>query len=445
MRVTINVKSHRGGNLMFSDFIKHYNIIRSILRDVFLYGCFSREGLEEKRKLSSRKISYEIRRIQQYIESEFIKIDRDGRNKLLALTYDSIRNTENFLVKTYMTKSFTRSDLILYFNLLMTLNAQDTPYCFKDIEEDLIDEGILSYDNISSKTIERKLDEMCKSLGVLKCETVKRTRYYSVSEDILKEIDDTELTKLITAVSLFKNILFPVTAGYYCEQSLRDYANYERGIEVDSRDDFQYKNLHFHPVIEEQILLQLLKAIQERRWVTLDYNLPQSRRNNNTKEPVRPFKIRYDINCGRFYLVSYDKNNRCVVSRLDRIEEVEVNKNTYDTANLREIYNRDMKYSWSTVQLGSGKKPEKIKLEITIEEPKENYIIARIKSEVKEGCSIEKVGEGLYHLSMIVNDSLEMVPWIRSYSGYIKVIQGRALIKRIAEDWKEMLENYGTL
>lgn len=92
---------------MFDDFIKHYNIIRSILRDVFLYGCFSREGLGEKRKLSSRKVSYEIRRIQQYVESEFIKTDRDGRNKLLSLTYDSIRNTGNFLVKTYMTKSFT--------------------------------------------------------------------------------------------------------------------------------------------------------------------------------------------------------------------------------------------------------------------------------------------------------------------------------------------------
>jgi len=29
---------------MFSDFIKHYNIIRDILRDCFLYGCFSRDG-----------------------------------------------------------------------------------------------------------------------------------------------------------------------------------------------------------------------------------------------------------------------------------------------------------------------------------------------------------------------------------------------------------------
>jgi hypothetical protein len=46
---------------------------------------------------------------------------------------------------------------------------------------------------------------------------------------------------------------------------------------------------------------------------------------------------------------------------------------------------------------------------------------------------------------MVVNDSYEMVPWIRSYSGYIKVIQGRGIINKLTEDWKEMLENYGAL
>ncbi len=41
---------------MFPDFIKHYDMIRSILRDVFLYGCFSKSDLENKNNNSSRKI-----------------------------------------------------------------------------------------------------------------------------------------------------------------------------------------------------------------------------------------------------------------------------------------------------------------------------------------------------------------------------------------------------
>jgi predicted DNA-binding transcriptional regulator YafY len=427
---------------MFNEFIKHYNIIRTILRDVFLYGCFSREGLEGKSKLSSRKISYEIRRIQQYVESEFIKTDRDGRNKLLALTYDSIRNTENFLVKTYMTKSFTQSDLILYFNLLMAINSKVEPCSFREIEEYLIGEGLICYDNISSKTVDRKLEEMCGSLGILCCGTVKRTRYYNIAEDILEGLDNKEITELITAVALFKNILLPITAGYYLELTLKDYAKYERDMDLELKDAFQYKNLHFHPVIEEEVLWQLLEAIQERRLVRLDYNLPKSSEKENKKEFLKPYKIRYDISCGRFYLVSYDKENRCVISRLDRIENIEVSKHTYEIDKLKEHYQHDLKHSWSSVPLAIGNKPEQIKLEVTINEPKENYIIERIKSEVPEAV-LEKIEEGCYHLNITVNDSLEMVPWIRSYSGYIKVIQGRALIKRIAEDWKETLENYG--
>ena len=76
---------------MFSDFIKHYDNIRVILRSIFLYGCFSLEGLEEKTTLSTRKISYELRRIRQYIEKDFIKTDMDGRNKLLNLSYDQFQ------------------------------------------------------------------------------------------------------------------------------------------------------------------------------------------------------------------------------------------------------------------------------------------------------------------------------------------------------------------
>lgn len=429
---------------MFSDFIKHYNIIRAILRDVFLYGCFSREGLEGKRKLSSRKISYEMRRIQQYVETEFIRTDRDGRNKLLALTYDSIRNTENFLVKTYMTKSFTKSDLILYFNLLMFLNTEDKFCSFREIEEGLIGQEAISYDNISSKTVERKLDEMCSKLGILRCEAIKRTKYYTVAEDIFKELDNKEIDELITAVALFKNLLFPVTAGYYCEQSLMDYASYERNMNLEVKDCFQYKNLHFHPVIEEHILWELLKAIHERKYIKLKYNSSKVIYKEKPQELLRPYKIRYDINCGRFYLVSFEKQNRCVVSRLDRIEDVEICSETYKEDKFEGLYERNFKHSWSSVNLIKGKKPENVKLEITISEPKENYIIDRIRSEVQQ-CTISKIREGCYHLDMVVNDSFEMVPWIRSYSGYIRVIQGRGIINKIAEDWKEILENYGAL
>ncbi|HEX9058872.1 MAG TPA: WYL domain-containing protein [Clostridia bacterium] len=429
---------------MFSDFIKHYNIIRDILRDCFLYGCFSRDGLENKRNVSSRKVSYEMRRIQQYVEDKYIKADRDGRYKLLSLTYDFIRHTENFLVSTYMTKSFTRSELILTFSILMYLNFKGRSCSFAEIEEGLIDEGIISYDKISSKTIERKLSKMCDSLGILSCNSVKRTKYYFISEDNLKSLEDSELKELYMAVNLYKNIIFPVVSGYFCESTLRDYITYERDIKTDIKDYFNYRHVHYHPVIEEDILWDILNAIHTRKKIVLTYKLPQGVNPDAPVENIRPFKVRYDLRHGRFYLISFNDVNYCIVSRLDRIENIKILDETFNREDLESYYQNQMSYSWSSVSLGGKEKPEKVKLEIIIEEPKESFIIDKIKNEAPNGI-MEKVCEGCYHFTMMVNDSGEMVPWVRSYSGYIKVIEGETLAKRLIEDWKETLKAYGAL
>lgn len=160
---------------MFSDFIKHYDNIRVILRSIFLYGYFSLEGLEEKTTLSTRKISYELRRIRQYIEKDFIKTDMDGRNKLLNLSYDPITNNKNFLVSTYYNKSFTKTSLLLYFYILLVVD--ENKKSLNDIENNL--SSYWSIDDISSKTIERKLKEMLKDTT---CREL-------LGEDLAKKLD----------------------------------------------------------------------------------------------------------------------------------------------------------------------------------------------------------------------------------------------------------------
>ncbi len=187
---------------MFPDFIKHYDMIRSILRDVFLYGCFSKSDLENKNNNSSRKISYEMRRIRQYIESDFIRVDKYGKNKLLNLSYDSITNTKNFLVNTYLSKSFTKTDIRLYYYLLLTLNYINKPMTFSEIEDILIKEGLIDYDEISSKTIERKLNEMCNSMDIINFRKRGRAKEYFIPDDILKELTNKEVEKLFYIVDL---------------------------------------------------------------------------------------------------------------------------------------------------------------------------------------------------------------------------------------------------
>jgi hypothetical protein len=427
---------------MFNDFIKHYNIIRDILRDCFLYGFFSRDGLENKRNVSSRKISYEMRRIQQYVEDKYIKADKDGRYKLLSLTYDFMRHSDNFLVNTYMTKSFTRTDLLTYFFILLYLQVQKSPCSISTIENGLAQGGHISFDKISGKTIERKLLEMCGDIGVLTCEVVKRTKYYSIAPDVLRTLDNNELKELQRAVSLYKNLIFPITAGYFLEQTLKDYINYERKIHSEDINFFNYRHVHFHPVIEEQVLWEVLNAIHSRNKIKLIYHLPQNYGNSPNNIVLCPYKIRYDVRHGRFYLISFNDNCRCIVSRLDRVESVEVLKETFKREDYDDEYYRQMCCSWSSMSLDMGKEPENIKLEVIIDEQTEGYIIEKIMSEAPNG-DLKKIEDGRYHISMQVNDSGEIVPWIRGYAGYVRVLESTELSKRLENDWKEMLLAYG--
>ncbi len=428
---------------MFHDFIKHYNIIRDILRDCFLYGCFSRDGLESKQKVSARKVSYEMRRIQQYVEDKYIRPDKDGRYKLLSLTYDFLRHTENFLVSTYMTRSFTRTDLLTYFSLLLYIQARGEACTLNEIQDGLTQAGLLSFDRISSKTIERKLAEMAVDIGVLTCETRKRTKYYSAAPDILAGLTKEERRELSIAVSLYKNLIFPVTAGYYCEGTIRDYARYEEHTEGEAVNVFNYRHVHFHPVIEEQVLWELLGAIHQGRKIKLNYRTPKSRERNDLTG-LCPYKIRYDVRHGRFYLISFDYNSKCRASRLDRIEEVELLEEQFQRSDYEEAYHKQMCHSWSSVPLDTGKEPEIVKLEVRIDEPGQSYIIDKIMNEAP-GAELTQIEKGCYHISFPVNDSGELIPWIRGYAGYVRVLESPQLARRLLRDWKEMLNTYGVI
>lgn len=426
---------------MFSDFIKHYNNIRWILRDVFLYGCFSREALGDKTSLSSRKISYEMRRIQQYLEKDLIKVDKDGRNKLLNLSYDSLSNPSNFLVNTYYNKSFTKIDLVLYFYILLILNSKKKALSLSDIEDILVKETSFNPDSISSKTIERKLKEMESELGLLKMSKTGRVKNYEVYDDILKNLSNKELEHLFYIVNLYKNIAFPVVAGHYFEETLKNYIKFERDIEIDFKEAFQYKNLHFHPVVEEEILWELVTAINEKK--SINYDSISRRRNTQKQGNLIPYKIRYDVKYGRFYIVAFTKGKKCVNARLDRVYNLKTVREEVEDTNLDVLYDKCMGNSWSAVHLNGDSSCEKVEFSVVIDKKEELYIVEKIKSELKN-YTVD-IREGVYEFTTLVNDPYEMCPWIREYSSYIVIKSPIQLKRKIKKDWKEMLKLYGVI
>ncbi|WP_294378351.1 YafY family protein [uncultured Clostridium sp.] len=432
---------------MFPDFIKHYDIIRSILRDVFLYGCFSKSELENKNKNSSRKISYEMRRIRQYIKDDFVRVDRNGKNKLLNLSCDSISNTKNFLVRTYLSKSFTRSDIILYYYILLVLNKNDKPMSFSEIEDELVNEGLINYDEISSKTIERKLNEMCSVMEIVSCQKKGRSKEYFIPNDILSEFNDEEIEKLSQVAELYKNIIFPHISGHYFCDTLKDYMKFERNLNIEEKDSFQYEYLHFHPVIDEELILKVMRAIYGRNKIIMKsgnnsrYNR-YSRRSK--KSHFKPVKLRYDVECGRFYVFGFYEDDKCVAVRLDRTDDIEILKSTFDYDLYLDKYKISMRNSFSSVPINNNNPCIKVRFELIINDDNERYLIDKIRGELGK-CIFESISENRFTIEKEVNDCVEMVPWIRKYGENIKVLEPASLKKRLKKDWKDMLSNYGVI
>ena len=355
-----------------------------------------------------------MRRIRQYIENDFIKIDRDGKNKLLSLSYDDISNTKNFLVNTYLSKSFTKLDIILYYYLLLVLNYKDEPMTFSEIENELVNNELIDYENISSKTIERKLNEMSNSMEMVSFKKRGRVKEYYICEDILKELNNQEVEKLYYIIDLYKNIIFPNVSGHYFYDTLKDYMEFERNIIPKDKDRFQYKNLHFHPIIEEELILKIMRAIENRNEIILKSDSKVTRAKKYDNEIVKPFKLRYDIECGRFYVFSFTNKGRCVSARIDRKDDVEVLKTKFNYDEYKEKYKSSMEKSFSSVPRNNNAPYEEVEFKVKINSLQNYYIVEKIKGELGE-CTFKKRNDFEYLLKKEVNDSWEMIPWIRKY------------------------------
>ena len=81
--------------------IRDYNDIRRILRDIYIFGCYSREDFIN-RGISGRKYDNEQRRINAYLPDGFIKKRRENGRVLYYCSYDLNKGDGKYLAENYL-------------------------------------------------------------------------------------------------------------------------------------------------------------------------------------------------------------------------------------------------------------------------------------------------------------------------------------------------------
>lgn len=412
--------------------IRDYENIRHILRDMYLYGCFSREDFVDM-GISGRKYDNEQRRINAYLPKGFIRKRREGRKVLQYCSYNPFDCPENYLAETWRNKSFTMLDIMAYFYILQILGNGEEKTLTELLEEipEINSENVFTKDNLRVKLEEMQEQELIQS------RREGRNVWYSLKEDIWRDFTEAELRDLYVYLEFLKNVLpFPMPF-YFLQKKLRLYMECERKKEAEPADQFLFRHSHLSHALDGEIVLDLLRAIRQKRYVTVKM------RYGDVKLRVIPMKIIHDSTYDRQYLLCREVSKKRIRDiRLDKLTAVELEEAVpEDELEAAAQCKKAEQECWCTS--GANNDAVEVMICFCFDEEREGFVLDRVRRE-GHGGELTREAPGRYLYRIMVRDPIEMIPWIRSFGERAQVIaSGEYRIEeRIAEDWRKAVKKY---
>lgn len=416
--------------------IRDYENIRQLLRDIYIYGCFSRDDYIVKKGISGRKYDNEQRRINAYLPDNFISKRRVGKKVIQYCHYDVGDKFGNYLVETYRNKSFTMLDIMSYFFVMQILSDEKERTLPEILDEipSTNDEVEFTKDNLRVK-----LEELVDN-GFLKTRKEGRKTLYGISDDVWEKLSTEELTELNVYLDFLRNTS-PVDVPYYfLQRKLKLYLCVDRSVEISDTDIFKFRQNHLFNSLDNDVILLSLQAICQRKVVLIEML------DGRIIEEVLPVKVIHDSTYGRQYFVYINKNYQNVsLARIDAIKNIrflcEMSEEELEIVSEKRTSYDD---SWCTSRRKDGH--QEIVIHFMFNEEEETFILNRIKRE-GHGGTVTRLNANLYEYRKTINDPNEMIPWIRSFGERAKVISsGYAKTEeKITEDLERAVSKYESI
>lgn len=380
----------------FSELIKSFSKSREYVRDFFVYGFKTRD---EFAGWSGRTYDNERRRLESWLAG-YVRQDYTEKGKNIYLSIDSNLLDTNPLYRVWKAKSFTDNDIMLHFYIL------DYLLCENKKTADEITDGILEKYGVffDAQTVRRKCNEYAGE-GILLKTKDGREVLYSLNASPRGLF--AEAPMLAEAVKFYQ-LCAPIgILGNTVMENL--------GFE---NDVFRVKHSFFVHTLEDEALLDILRAMHDERAVLL--KLKSSKNDSLQEQGGVPLKIFISTRTGRRYVCLYiTEKKKFTCFRLDAVKEVKPQEKYPDYKDIREGLDRNKERAWGvSFQNESRTRTERVKLTVHINEKTEEHIINRFKREGKGGV-LSRVAPDTFTYETEVFDANEMLPWIRSFIGRI--------------------------
>ncbi len=405
----------------FHELIKSFPKTREYVRDFFVYGFKTRNEFKNK---SPRTYDNERRRLESWL-SPFVHKDHLSNGANISLAIDSNLLDTNPLFRVWKTKSFTDNDIVLHF-FILDLLQDGVKMTAEEITDDLLTEYEAFFD---IQTVRRKCNAYQKE-GLLQKQRKGKTVVYSLDTSLAQWLKSNET--ILDALAFFQ---LAGNLGMIGNQ-LTDQFDYQN-------QTFRVKHSFFVHTLEDEILLDLLNIIHQQKSAALEIKSSKKGIINTTY--CVPLQIFISTRSGRRFLCAYiDRSKRFTCFRLDTIKKVTPLEKTEAYEELQTKLNRNRRQLWGVSFQGRERHHiDKLTMTIQVFEPKESYIVDRLRREGRGG-TVTKTAPNIYQYEIEVFDCNEMLPWIRTFIGRILSLEcsAKSVERRFYEDLQTMYQMY---
>lgn len=409
--------------------VMNYGSMRDFLRYFFIYGCYSREDIEEVSSFSVRKYDEELMRLRRLFGEKYMKETIKDRKKYIKLSYSYYNIIENYLAETYLIRNYTSLGLSVFFHIYFNLWEKEKLTLNQLIE---IIEREISVEKDLTSTIRRIAEEMVNK-GIINRERVGYRVYYKKNIDVFYGLKDDELKELYIAVSFFSQIYHPLSVGKYLKDSIYRYIRYYRKIDLEhEKEIFLFKYSKFQKIIDEEVVCKLEQIIDRKKKVLIKYNNEKILYKDIIGVPI---KLIWDNNYGIWYLELF-VNDNIIKLELEDIIEVE---------ELDDIISEKDLNSIKEIEEVDKKKLKEVKVLFEVENfNKRNFLLSKIRRGIWGG-EVEILDKHSFIYKTNLNNWEMLKPWLLSFGHRAKVIDSpeHNLYNELKSEWFEMGELYG--
>ncbi len=442
--------------MAYGELIKNFESIRDYMREFYVFG-FRRRG--EIGAKSARSYDNERRRIESWLGG-YMSFTWSPSGRARFLSVDGRDILHNPLYQAFRAKSFTDNDIVLHFYLLDLLGEKEW-LSFREIVDGLQEEYFDKSERpflLDESTVRNKLKEYVK-IGLFEQKKDGKSIFY---RRVNSRVD---LPSWADAAAFFseENPLGVIGSFLLARGNAGEVA---AGDDAPGTECFQFRHHYMLYALDCQVLYGLLDAMHDKCTVRLAVS--RRRREAARKYDIYPVRIFISTQTGREYVLGYEYVlGKLSFFRLDHVKGVEKGRREENWESHERRFEKFRKNLWG-VSAGQERRTEHLEMTVAVHGGEE-HIVRRLEREKRNG-RVEKLdGEAcqnvawahgmskarpyapkpcdvveLYRYTTNARDTVEMLPWIRTFIGRIVKLEcsNPAVAATFENDMRELYDAY---